>query len=140
MVVSADYHGRSARPVHNAKPATFGEFTDEWWCESEFGDTVLVTCCKSSYTAAEEAAAYFSSLAVDGPLDALEVLVESWEAQQILYTIHRETRWRARACPMASTRETQSDPDQWPPGYEDCPIFQEATKARKTQPKPDSDP
>lgn len=81
--------------MHNPKPANFGEFTDEHWCESEFGDTVLVTCCILSETAAQEAAAYFSSLAVYGPLDSIEITVENWRGMKRLYFVRRVTRWRA---------------------------------------------
>ncbi len=93
VVVSATHQGRSAKSVRNTKPTTFGQFADEWWCESQFGDTVLVVACKTPETAAEEAADYFNALAVDGPLDTIEIHVESWEGMERLYSVHRVTRW-----------------------------------------------
>ena len=87
---------RQTRP----KPGDLGRHKNEWWCENDFGDSVLIVCCKTSDQAAAEAAEYFNTLAVDGPIDTIDVLVEGWAGARTRWNVQRHLEWRPEQIAM----------------------------------------
>jgi hypothetical protein len=74
----------------------------DWWCQSEFGETVEIIGGKTAEIAAIEAAGYFGGLAMWGSLSSFDVEVLDIHGSRTTWTVRRRDVWDATPTEVAS--------------------------------------